>query len=194
MYRSPRRDKLVLEHLELVRKIAEKMARTYNGDADEFEGNGTIGLLEAAKRYDPRRNNNFAIYATRRIKGAILDSFRREDRLGRHERLMRKKDPARAERNTHHHIRVFIDDPAAWANIAAYQSQDAAIIASVSARKLIALLPRRLRHVMVMYHFEGKTDVQIADILEVTGSRVCQMRSQAVGLIRAHLEKKGQLA
>jgi RNA polymerase sigma factor for flagellar operon FliA len=57
----------------------------------EFEdavGYGTCGLVEAVRRYDPSKGTNFHAYAVRRIRGAMIDAFRRMDRLSR---TMRQK-------------------------------------------------------------------------------------------------------
>ena len=57
----------------------------------EFEdavGYGTCGLIEAVRRYDPEKGTNFHAYAVRRIRGSMIDAFRRMDRLSR---TMRQK-------------------------------------------------------------------------------------------------------
>ncbi|MGH9285758.1 MAG: sigma-70 family RNA polymerase sigma factor, partial [Acidimicrobiales bacterium] len=56
----------------------------------------------------------------------------------------------------------------------------------------VAALPERLRRVVVGYFFENRPMQEIADALGVTESRVSQMRSEAMVLMReameAHLE------
>lgn len=49
----------------------------------------------------------------------------------------------------------------------------------------IAALPERLRAVVVAYFLDGRNSADIADELNVTESRVSQMRSEAVALLRA---------
>jgi len=72
---------LVLQHLALVRRIAMQMMRRMpsNVEADDLIQTGMVGLLEAAKRYECRHDASFATYATRRIRGAMIDSLRRCD-------------------------------------------------------------------------------------------------------------------
>jgi len=72
---------LVLQHLTLVRRIAMQMMRRMpsNVEADDLIQTGMVGLLEAAKRYECRHDASFATYATRRIRGAMIDSLRRCD-------------------------------------------------------------------------------------------------------------------
>jgi RNA polymerase sigma factor for flagellar operon FliA len=45
---------------------------------DDVVSWGTMGLVEAAGRFDPARGAQFRTYAHLRIKGAILDGIRRE--------------------------------------------------------------------------------------------------------------------
>lgn len=44
---------------------------------------GTIGLIEAARLYDPSREASFATFAWHRIRGEILDGLRRSDWIPR---------------------------------------------------------------------------------------------------------------
>jgi RNA polymerase sigma factor for flagellar operon FliA len=48
-------------------------------DLNDLEGAAVIGLLDAADRYDPARGVSFKTYAEQRIRGAVLDSLRKQD-------------------------------------------------------------------------------------------------------------------
>ena len=52
-------------------------------------------------------------------------------------------------------------------------------------RDALAVLPERLREVVVAYFLDGETSADIAERLQVTESRVSQMRSEALALMRA---------
>jgi RNA polymerase sigma factor for flagellar operon FliA len=71
----------VEDHLYLVRKVAERMARRLPPvvDINDLIGAGTLGLIDAADKYDPARCDRFAGYAEIRIRGAILDELRTMD-------------------------------------------------------------------------------------------------------------------
>lgn len=75
------RNALVLEHLGLVRTIAERVAMTLpeSIDVDDLTGSGFLGLLDAAVKYDPERGVRFPTYAAKRIRGEMLDELRRND-------------------------------------------------------------------------------------------------------------------
>ncbi len=74
------RQELVESHLNMVRKIANQVHRTLPRDVievDDLIAMGTLGLYEAAERYDPRSGNRFITFSWYRVKGAILDGVRR---------------------------------------------------------------------------------------------------------------------
>jgi RNA polymerase sigma factor for flagellar operon FliA len=81
---------LVLQYTPLVRRIARTLPLAIPGvlEFEDAVGYGTCGLVEAVRRYDPSRGASFHAYAVRRIRGAMIDAFRRMDRLSR---TMRQK-------------------------------------------------------------------------------------------------------
>lgn len=72
---------LVRDHRALVRRIAYHLVARLpaNVDVDDLIQSGTIGLLEAARNYDPRAGASFETFAGIRIRGAMLDELRRGD-------------------------------------------------------------------------------------------------------------------
>lgn len=76
---------LVLAHASMVRRIAKSIPIQIPGvlEYEDAVGFGMCGLVEAARRFDPNQGNSFRAYATRRVRGAIFDAFRRMDRLSR---------------------------------------------------------------------------------------------------------------
>jgi RNA polymerase sigma factor for flagellar operon FliA len=60
-------------------------------DIENLESAGTLGLVEAANKFDPERGIKFETYAFTRIRGAILDELRRNCPLPQHilERIAR---------------------------------------------------------------------------------------------------------
>ncbi len=71
----------VEDFLPLVRKVAERMARRLPSvvDLGDLMAAGTVGLIDAASKYDFDRCDRFAGYAEFRIRGAILDELRTMD-------------------------------------------------------------------------------------------------------------------
>ena len=87
------RDRIVLEHLPLVRAIAIRVHESLpvHVELDDLVNAGVMGLFDAAAKYNPQRNVAFKSYAKHRIKGAILDSLRQLDWASRDARKRLKQ-------------------------------------------------------------------------------------------------------
>ena len=72
------RDRLVLDHLPLVRRLCRRFYRS-SEPMDDLLQVGTIGLLKAINKYDPERGNNFVSFAVPVIVGEIKNYFRDHD-------------------------------------------------------------------------------------------------------------------
>ncbi len=79
------RDQLIEQHRSYVRALAVEIARSLPGhiDLEELISCGTLGLVEAAERYDPRYRVSFHTFAWYRIRGAIYDALRQMGPLSR---------------------------------------------------------------------------------------------------------------
>jgi RNA polymerase sigma factor for flagellar operon FliA len=91
--RQARRDRVVLEHLPLVRAIAVRVHENLpvHVDLDDLVHAGILGLFDAASKYNPDKQVVFSSYAKHRIKGAILDSLRQLDWASRDLRRRHKQ-------------------------------------------------------------------------------------------------------
>lgn len=87
------RDRMVLDHLPLVRAIAVRMHETLptHVDMDDLVHAGVLGLFDAVSKFDPRKQVAFSSYAKYRIKGSILDSLRQLDWASRDLRRRQKR-------------------------------------------------------------------------------------------------------
>jgi len=85
------RDRLILEHIPLLKHISGRMTLDIPGgmDRDDLYGFGMLGLIAAADTWDATRGIKFSTFAYPRIRGAILDELRRSDFLprGRREKV-----------------------------------------------------------------------------------------------------------
>ena len=73
------RDQLIVENLEYVRHVVGRLVGSLplGVDVDNLLSAGTLGLVEAARSFDPARNVKFRTFAFPRIRGAIIDELRR---------------------------------------------------------------------------------------------------------------------
>ena len=91
--KNARRDRVVLEHLPLVKAIAVRVHENLpvHVDLDDLVHAGILGLFDAASKYNPEKQVVFSSYAKHRIKGAILDSLRQLDWASRDMRRRHKQ-------------------------------------------------------------------------------------------------------
>ena len=87
------RDDLVLKHLPIVKAIAAQVRQKLpeHVDLDDLIQAGTLGLLDAADKFDATKSVVFSTYAKHRIKGAIIDSLRQADWASRELRARKRR-------------------------------------------------------------------------------------------------------
>src|SRR2546430_13819571 len=87
------RDRIVLDHLSLVKAIAVRVHESLpvHVDLDDLVHAGVLGLIDAVGKFDASKKVAFQSYAKHRIKGAILDSLRQMDWASRDLRKRQKQ-------------------------------------------------------------------------------------------------------
>ena len=215
-------DEQIAELLPMVHKIARRVV-TYLKPPLSFEdmiSAGTVGLVRAARDFDPSHQAEFKTYAYIRIKGAILDelrgwSFMPENlrkRIHMAQQLSRKiteqmgtapTDNELAEKlgitveelyETFENARAqnfisldgFGEDLPVLSNILT-SSHPVAPEEKIEREELIEKLTEairqlseRNRQVILLYYHQQLTMKQIAEILEITESRVSQLHASAL--------------
>ncbi len=75
------RAELVLKYQLKVRLIASKIAQNLppSVEVNDLISVGYIGLMDAADKFDAKKNVKFSTYAEHRIRGAIIDELRKQD-------------------------------------------------------------------------------------------------------------------
>ena len=86
-------EELVNRYLPLVRYVAEKVHRRLppGVDLEPLIQSGVCGLLEALKRYDPKRGVDFEVFARYRIQGEVMQCLRSLDWVSRSVRAWGRK-------------------------------------------------------------------------------------------------------
>jgi len=84
MYKSADEDvrnDLVLQHVPLVKRIAYHLLNRLppSVQLDDLVQAGVVGLLDAARNFDPSQGASFETYAGIRIRGSMFDETRRND-------------------------------------------------------------------------------------------------------------------
>jgi len=94
---APAESAVSLEHLASALAIVNRVVAQVCGsfphhvDRGELRRAGALGLVEAARRWDPARGVPFEGYAVVRIRGAILDAARADDLVPRRLRALSRR-------------------------------------------------------------------------------------------------------
>jgi RNA polymerase sigma factor for flagellar operon FliA len=217
---SPRRsaeDLTVTENLPLVRYIAARIASTIPAsvELDDLIQTGTLGLIDAVRRYDTSKGIPFPAYARYRIRGAILDSLRSLDWATRNQRTQRKAAanpsgdesgnarPAQltffslgpvvslsSRRETNEELPV--PDVPCGENLHPDRLFEASE-AKELVKKALDVLPERYRKVVVMYYSGDWSMRDIGRSLGVNESRVSQIHKAALGKMKRALATEGSM-
>ncbi len=136
-------------------------------DLDELLQSGAIGMLEALKRYDAALGVEFPAFAARRIRGAMIDSLRRDGVRRRGECAF---DIEQVE-ITYFQNGNCSDDPLSHLLLADRQSNLAAAL------KTLPVLEYR---VLALHFYEELNNREIAVILEISEGYASRLRKRAL--------------
>jgi RNA polymerase sigma factor for flagellar operon FliA len=221
---------LLERHLPLVRAVVASVTAHYprHTDREELVQAGTLGLVEAAHRFDPDRGVPFEVWASRRVRGAVVDAVRARDFAPRTLRSRaRAVDTVRAdlevelgrvptsaetaeraglslaelvglEGRLHRSLVLSLDAPLEEVDGEQFTLGTGIVdrgapepLALLERREqhgyvrdALSCLPPRLRAVVVGYFLDGQSSVELADRLGITESRISQLRSEALTLLR----------
>ncbi len=222
---------LIERNLPLVQHVLFQVAAHYprHADREELAQAATLGLVEAAHRFDPARGVPFERWVSMRVRGAIVDAARALDfaprslraaartvedatntlltRLGRtptpEEIAVEMRVPVRElhelQGRVHRALVLSLDAPCGEEDGDPLTLADGLVETvyvdpsmqleererAAYLRDALALLPDRLQAVVSGYFLEGRSSAELAEELGVTESRVSQMRSEGLALMRA---------
>ena len=215
------RDELIVNHLALVKRIAYHLLGRLPStvQVDDLIQAGTLGLIEAAKNYDPSQGASFETYAGIRIRGSILDEVRHGDWSPRslHKKMRQLSEASREiENQTGRDARDFeiaeklnisLDDyhvvlrESATIKMSSLSYSEESPDQDIPTDKeplsvlqkegfqqaltrSISELPEREQLMMSLYYNEELNFKEIGQVLEVSESRVCQIHTQTMAILR----------
>jgi RNA polymerase sigma factor FliA len=192
------RNDAMLEWYPMVERIAHRAAATYglpNGvDTDDLISSGVLGLAEAWDRYDPERGVAFEAFAIPRVKGAVVDCIRAADWVPRkaRQRARLTGEPVAALVSIDESRSSEDGDRTTADTIADREPQPGMeLLAAEGRRELVSSLnrlPERERMIVTLHYFERVALQDIARALGVTESRVSQLHTRALRMLRQAIE------
>lgn len=173
---------LCSKHLKLARTMAINRRSPFTSPEDRIQ-DACMGLIDAARDYDPSRGVVFAAYACRRILGAMIDAERER---GTTIRTFRGRVPRRC------YVASQADAEGKYDGRGSMPGESVLFVAPEPAvtpgdRDAIDValrsLPDHQRYIVGRYYFSGKPQKQIGRELGLSESRVSQLLTDAEGVL-----------
>lgn len=228
------KEQLVLQYLPLVKKVAYKLAGYLPAhiSRDDLNSNGIFGLIEAVERYNVELGIPFSVYASKRIKGAIIDAMRKEDWIPLSLRkkaklveeayctLENKLYRSATDEEVAEYLQISLEELNIWlkeirfisiisidqslieGEITLYgeylgdkYSPDPEIISENNELKTILAkavneLPHKEKSVVSLYYYNDLSNKEIAQIMDLSDSRISQLHTKAIFRLRGKLSRQ----
>ena len=179
-------------------------------DQDDIQQVGLLGLLTAIRRYGKHHDAQFEAYAFKCVRGAMLDEFRRTDwrprqlrsdahKLRDVERTLTKelgKAPSEAllceqlniDKQTLTELRYVLQAESIESLNEILEQQGESVLPfsntnqdmSLALKQAIGSLPERQRLLLHLYYNHDLNMKEIALVMQLTESRVCQLHKLAI--------------
>jgi RNA polymerase sigma factor for flagellar operon FliA len=183
---------------------------------DDLFQYGIFGLIDAIERYDAHKGAKFETFALYRIKGAILDGLRSADERSRtYRKKQREMNAGRDEYEYQSMMKLklnveeyqsFMQETEGAAMSTVYTDVDTNVLESIpddeknnpfeilnaeqtrlQLIKALEQLPERERLIVTLYYYEGLTFREVGKILRLSETRVFQIHSEAIIVLRSKL-------
>jgi len=200
-------DQMARQHAGLVKSVALRLSRAYGEELDDLIQIGYIGLIKAAKRFEPERGLQFSTYAVPVIAGEIRSQLRDQGAVKVSRSL--KSDAAavkKAEKEyiTNHGTSPRLSELAEMTGLCAERISEALTAADalrnyedyetadlwtddeqrnvegIDLRNSISSLPERERKVIVLRYYKDLTQQQVAQIMGISQVQVCRIEKNTL--------------
>ncbi|MFA7227827.1 MAG: sigma-70 family RNA polymerase sigma factor [Melioribacteraceae bacterium] len=184
---------IVLTYLNLVHYVIHKTNLNQNGilDRRDFFQFGIEGLSEAIDRFDPDYGTKFETYAIQRIRGKIYDELRKYTDKYEHA-VEGESCTSYSLSNISLNQTIGDEDGMQYQEIipGSAEKPDMILEKKDLKQKLIEImkeLGERERTILSLYYYEELNYKEIAQVLNVTVSRVSQIHSKIISALKYKL-------
>ena len=210
-------DSLAVDYMPAVKAMAAKLKERLPSSVDfnDLVSIGYEELVKLSRRYDPKKNDSFWGYAQKRIYGSMLDFLRSLDSLSRNDRKLVKEidkiiedytakydhepddeylsevlgvdiDKIKKARASNEIYSVMpIEDQLNYYDDVSKTIEKEELIEAI--QEVLSTLSKNEQLVIQLYYFEEFSLREIAEILEVSESRVSQIHKKVIKKIREKL-------
>ncbi|MCX8009610.1 MAG: sigma-70 family RNA polymerase sigma factor [Ignavibacteria bacterium] len=209
------KSELMKQYFKLVYYVIHKTDLRNDQILDErdYYQFGILGLSEAIDRFNPAYGVKFETYAIPRIRGMILDEIRKLDFIPRSykENLKKELESENATRRKTQRDELTINDylkefqtislsqevgEDSDTLIELISNQEDSPVEEVEKEDLkgmilkeINSLPEKHRLILTLYYYEDMNYQEIADVLEISVSRVSQIHSDLMKKLKKKISK-----
>lgn len=172
-------NKLIEDYIPLVHSICRKycLSLSWAFTYDEVFAFGCLGLVKAARTYDPSRGAIFKTYAYILIRGAIIDEIRQWYRspIAVQNKPIDPKDPDKD-------VEIyFVNDRTPESELRMKQE-------CLKLMEIVRDLTQRMQDVVQLYYFEELTMKEIGRKLHISEARVSQLNKQLISKLSIALK------
>lgn len=141
---------------------------------DELLQWGAVGMMEATQRFDPSQGVTFQAFATRRIRGAMIDGLRREGSRRRGEILF----DTEAVENATQSDGTGPADPLSLLS----RLDDRSLLADA-----LRTLPPLEYRVLALHFYDELNNREIANVLDISEGYASRLRKRALEALALHI-------
>ena len=175
------RNEIVLMYMDLVKMIAVSMRNIYTGyaESDDIINEGVIALMAAIDGFDPEKNVKFETYAGIRLNSELCRTPTDEELA--ESMNMTTAQLSKLMANTAGMITLSFEE-------LLYEDNLDENISASSETADAKMYEREKKQVVTMYYYERLKYSEIAKVMSITQSRVCQIHSKAMLTLKNKLE------
>lgn len=208
-------EQIVAENTGLVKSVALRLSLIYGEDAEDLIQIGYIGLIKAARRFEPERGLKFSTYAVPLITGEIKSQIRdhgaikvsrslkaeaaavrraENDFTAANGRSPRLSELAAAAGLTEDKVEQALRAADAMTNFEEYEKIDISSsdedlnVTKIDIAAAISSLAPKERQVIVMRYYKDMTQTQVAKALGISQVQVCRIEKRALKCMAVAIE------
>ena len=192
----PGLEQIVAEHTGLVKSVALRLSYVYGEDPEDLIQIGYIGLIKAARRFEPERGLKFSTYAVPLIAGEIKSQLRDQGAIKVSRNL--KSDAAAVRRAENQFMAETGRSPriSDLSKLTGFEPERVtqALQASDAMKNLedfdkpditavLNTLEPKARQVMVLRYYKDMTQTQVAQMLGISQVQVCRIEKKTLKIM-----------
>ena len=211
------KDELITNYMPAVKAMAYRLKERLPSSVEfnDLVSVGYEELVKLSHRYDPKKNDNFWGYANKRIYGAMLDFLRSIDTLSRGDRkLVKDIDKIISEYVNEHDVQpsneylsevlgidvekikkarvadeiysvMPIEEQMNYYENVTRKIEEEELIETI--KSILKTLSKKEQLIIQLYYFEEFSLKEIAEILDISESRVSQIHKKIIEKLRKKL-------